>query len=66
MTATIELSDRLVKKAKRFSGISDFQQLMHKMLESYIDGTEYLNSLIHVSEKIDDTDSFGEGYDPRV
>jgi hypothetical protein len=66
MTATVELSDSLVEKAKMLSGISDFQKLIHKVTVEYVRGTEFRISMMKLKEEIGDTDPFWEGYDPKA
>ncbi|MDR3324608.1 MAG: type II toxin-antitoxin system VapB family antitoxin [Spirochaetaceae bacterium] len=66
MTATIELNDGLVTKAKKLSGIADDKDLVQMALKRYIEGTEFLRAAIRVKKEIGDENPFWEGYDPKA
>jgi hypothetical protein len=40
MTATIELNDRLVNKAKKLTGITEDSKMLNKVLKTYINAEE--------------------------
>jgi Arc/MetJ family transcription regulator len=61
MTATIELNDRLINKAKRLSGISDEKELVNMAIKSYIKGEETWRDMV----KLKDSNCVIEGYDPK-
>jgi hypothetical protein len=46
MTTTIELNDRLVKKAKKLTGINDDSKMLNKVLKTYINAEEVAAAMI--------------------
>jgi Arc/MetJ family transcription regulator len=61
MTATIELNDRLVKKAKKLSGINDDKQLVDMVFKRYVHGEEACRALM----KLKDSNIIDPDYDPK-
>jgi hypothetical protein len=46
MTATIELNDRLVKKAEKLTGIDDESRMLNEVLKTYINAEEFARSMV--------------------
>jgi hypothetical protein len=61
MTATIELNDRLVDKAKKLTGITENSKVMNEVLRDYIRGKEFVAGMV----KLRDSDGLWPGYDPK-
>jgi predicted transcriptional regulator len=66
MTATIELSDRMVKRAKTLSGISDEQKLMRMTIAHYLEGAELRVAAARAKEATGGESPFWDGYDPKA
>jgi hypothetical protein len=45
MTATIELNDRLLKKAEKLTGITDESKMLNEVLKTYINAEEFARSM---------------------
>jgi hypothetical protein len=46
MTATIELNDRLISKAKKLTGITEDSKLINQILKRFIEGQEFAASML--------------------
>jgi hypothetical protein len=62
MTETIELKDRLVKKARNLSGINDDADLINMTLNRYIHAEETFRAMM----KFKDSDIIDETYNPKA
>jgi hypothetical protein len=46
MTATIELNERLVTKAKKLTGITEDGKLLNQVLKRFVEGQEFAASML--------------------
>jgi hypothetical protein len=58
----MDLNERLVKKAKKLSSITDDKQLVDMALDSYIHGEEVFRAMM----KFKDSDIIDPDYDPKA
>jgi predicted transcriptional regulator len=65
MTATIELNDRLVNKAKKLSCITNDQDLVTMTIAHYLEGAEIRVAAIKAKEASGDKNPFWDDYDPK-
>jgi Arc/MetJ family transcription regulator len=61
MTATIELNDRLIGKAKKLTGITENSKVVNEILRDYIRGKEFVAGMV----KLKNSDGLWPGYDPK-
>ncbi|MDR0909493.1 MAG: hypothetical protein LBM77_06970 [Spirochaetaceae bacterium] len=66
MTATIELSERTVKRAEKLSGINNVQELVKMTVDHYITGAKWREASIKAEKVIGDENPFFDGYDPKA
>jgi hypothetical protein len=66
MTATIELSDRTVKRAEKLSGIKDVQKLVKMTVNRYLQGASIREAALKAKEEIGNENPFWEDYDPKA
>jgi hypothetical protein len=65
MTATIELNDRLINKAKKLSGITNEQDLVKMTISHYLEGAEIKAAATKAKQAIGDENPFWDNYDPK-
>jgi hypothetical protein len=65
MTATIELNDRLLKKAEKLTGITDSSVLVKEALNTLIRGREYEADLLQMQHSSQSKEILWPGYDPK-
>jgi Arc/MetJ family transcription regulator len=65
MTATIELDDLMVSKAKKLTGISDDKELVNMTIARVVKGQELVRAMIEDS-KVIKGNPFWDDYDPRA
>jgi hypothetical protein len=46
MTATVELSERLVRKAEKLTGICDESKMLNEVLKTYINAEEFARAMV--------------------
>jgi hypothetical protein len=66
MTATIELNDSLINRAKKLSGITNEQDLLRMMITHYLEGAEIRLAAAKAKEATGNENPFWDGYDPKV
>jgi hypothetical protein len=66
MTATIELNDRLISKAKKLSGITNEQDLVSMTITHYLEGAEIRVAAAKAKEAAWNENPFWDGYDPKA
>jgi hypothetical protein len=66
MTATIEVNERLLKKAEKYSGITDESKLLQMVLKRYVKGVEFSAEMLKAKAAIGDENPFFDGYDPKA
>jgi Arc/MetJ family transcription regulator len=59
MTATIELNDRLLNKAKKLTGITEDSKVVNEILKDYIQGKEFVAGMV----KLKDSDGLWPEYE---
>lgn len=62
MTMTVDLNERMLKRAEKLSGISDGSKLVNMAIKSYITGEETWRDMV----KLKDSNCIIEGYDPKA
>jgi hypothetical protein len=66
MTMTIDLNERMLKRAEKLSGISDGSKLLGMTLKRYIDGQALRKAAISAKEAAGEENPFWEDYDPKA
>jgi hypothetical protein len=50
MTATVEIKDSLVKKAKKFTGMADNSKMLNEVLKTYINAEEFARNMLPLQD----------------
>jgi hypothetical protein len=66
MIKTIDLDERLIRKAKKLSGIDDDKALLQMTVKSYIEGEEFARAALKTKKAIGDENPFWDDYDPKA
>jgi hypothetical protein len=66
MTATIELNEKLIKKAEKYSGINDESKLLQMTLKRYVDGQALRKAAQEAQQAANGENPFWDDYDPKA
>jgi hypothetical protein len=66
VTATIELNDRLINKAKKLSGITNEEDLVKMTISHYLQGAEIRAAAVKAKKAMGNENPFWDNYHPKA